>query len=296
MCRLTLVVFTMARLLPLLLLLCTFNCWGEYKEGVKPKVIGGWKANIRDAPYSVGIFQWKKLSMFSGMYIYSCGGAILTQIWVITAAHCVHHFGDILGSSEIKVAVGKNDMNFLNQWEFQFMSQVNLLVIHPQYNDTPSGFALFDVALLRLKRPLDFNFAVRPAKLPPPDYDEIFMTQACVAGYGRPSVNATTMGRLHAVCVLIHDTKTCNKLAYGVPWMGPYLCTLGFKHHSATCIGDSGSGLVKRLEDSNFLLVGILSGGPRCDKGQPLESFVRVSLFVPWISNTFDYYDLGYRK
>ncbi|VDM99997.1 unnamed protein product [Thelazia callipaeda] len=88
------------------------------------------------------------------------------------------------------------------------------------------------------------------------------------------------------------DRKTCRKILGSIP--NDALCTKEFVDKN-TCTGDSGSGLMGRLADGRWLLLGILSFGSRCSallRGQvdPLvQVFTDISLYSGEIDRFTDY-------
>ena len=67
-----------------------------------------------------------------------CGGSILTENVIITAAHCV------LDASKITVLVGHPNITS----DEIFATSVKSVIIHPDYNRDGKGF--YDLALLQL--------------------------------------------------------------------------------------------------------------------------------------------------
>ena len=48
-------------------------------------IVGGNDANIQDYPYQVALLS---ITSWGGSYAY-CGGSIINEYWILTAAHCV---------------------------------------------------------------------------------------------------------------------------------------------------------------------------------------------------------------
>ena len=62
----------------------TNNLCGNAKtyNNVSDRIIGGTEAGINEFPWQAGL-----LILVSGKY-YSCGGSLINNRWVLTAAHC----------------------------------------------------------------------------------------------------------------------------------------------------------------------------------------------------------------
>lgn len=89
-------------------------------------------------PYTVKIFSRENQETLSG---FSCSGSIVHQLWIITAAHCVHGF------KVFDVFVG----NVTN--DADHVVRAARVFVHPNFTVEPE--LANDVALLKLKRSLD---------------------------------------------------------------------------------------------------------------------------------------------
>lgn len=110
------------------------TCGCSSSSRISGKIVGGVSAKIEAWSWTVSI---------SIENDYLCGGAILSDIWIITAAHCVQHF---LPKS-IKVFAGSNI-----RWSSSQIRHVKKVFVHPKY---VSGTHKNDIALLHLNEPFD---------------------------------------------------------------------------------------------------------------------------------------------
>ncbi|XP_012879650.1 PREDICTED: serine protease 52-like [Dipodomys ordii] len=104
------------------------------EESIVTAIVGGQPANIADFPWQVGILT-------QGNHL--CGGAILNEWWILTAAHCFQR----INISNLEIIHGIDDLNTKDQKK----EKVDKLIIHPLFNDWLMDN---DIALVLLKAPL----------------------------------------------------------------------------------------------------------------------------------------------
>lgn len=107
-------------------------------------ILGGTTIPISSAPYQVSM-------KIGGSH--ACGGSIISDRWILTAAHCV-----VLGGATTSNTVIHAGSNNQTSSAGQNIS-VDAIYVHPSYNSSNSEN---DVALLHLATPLQFNNDVMP--------------------------------------------------------------------------------------------------------------------------------------
>ena len=235
-------------------------------------IVGGDDANISDYPWQVALTEQ------SGNWISAfCGGSIIDNYWILTAAHCVEDgFNGTLyirAGSDVYYAQGGTSYS------------VDEIIIHPNYNTNTYNN---DIALLKLNNPISFNSNRQPIMLICDE--QISMgaqntgVMATITGWGETETNNYN-GTLQVAQVPI--TSTSN---YGWGQIDSDMIMAGYPSGGYdTCQGDSGGPMVVRdIDDTEWMLVGITSWGNGCaEPGYP-GVYSRVSYFLDWICTNTD--------
>jgi secreted trypsin-like serine protease len=250
---------------------------GEAPAIVQQPIIGGTQA-------AVGEFPWMaQLHMtFNGVDILFCGGSLIGDRWVLTAAHCVasHRLDDIT-----HVDVGGVDTFTVEPGEQS--RKVAAIYVHPNYITPGQGInhGRYDVAVLELDRPIATTNTVRP--IPLAAMDPPVGTELTAIGYGDVVPTGGGSYRLLKVGLPIVDTLTCDADPE-MEWSfyPESLCTGHPDGASATCHGDSGSPLMHQTANGTWEQVGVTSwGDPEC---MSYSVSMRVASYRSWIQSVFD--------
>ncbi|XP_050596291.1 serine protease nudel isoform X2 [Bombus affinis] len=237
--------------------------------GSQLRVVGGRASHPKAWPFLVAIYK-------DGVFY--CGGTILNELWVLTAAHCLE--GYVGRYFEVQAGI-------LRQNSFSPMSQsrkARYTVMYSQYN---ARHLQNDIGMIMLDDPLRFNRWVRPVCLPGPNLlgpmwrNKPEPNTTCIAiGWGTTTEYGLNPDHLREVEVpILADCK------YEEDRNDASICA-GYPHGGRdACQGDSGGPLLCRnpYSTSQWYVAGVVSHGQGCAQPDEPGTYARVSYFLSWI-------------
>jgi trypsin len=236
----------------------------EIKLGGR-RIVGGEPVkDIQEYPWQVAI----EVTRDDGMDL--CGGSIIAQKWVLSAAHC---FQPPASPNAVKVKGGVT--NYIDEGVW---SPVEKVVVHEGFN--PDTFEN-DLALIKLKTvpqghviPLMDTSSTLPIGQP-----------LEVTGWGTTTENGEISKQLLKATVPYVDNGTCNEPnSYAGHVLQGMMCAGRKEGGTDACQGDSGGPLVWNTADG-FVLVGVISFGDGCARQLKYGVYTRVSPYRAWIEH-----------
>ncbi|XP_064292592.1 transmembrane protease serine 9-like [Plodia interpunctella] len=274
--------------------LSNHRAWGllhqfECGDSAADRIIGGANA-------SLGQFPWIARLAYSypdSSIDWLCGGAIVTDRYVLTAAHCI---GTPEDEHKLEyVRLGEHDVRTDPDCVLDVCApkvqdvKVKRTIIHPQFNNPEFHN---DLAIIELEKPVKLNNYVAPICLPstPEQTSTLKLGEmVTVAGWGK--TNITTQERakiLQTVKIPVLEKKKCS--TFGASFtMGDNEICAGAQLNKDACAGDSGGPLMKTfdtVEGPKNFLIGVVSFGPvLCGSVNP-GVYTNLAQFMGWILDT----------
>ncbi|KXF79759.1 S1 family serine peptidase [Enterovibrio coralii] len=270
------------------LVLSAFFAGNTYAEDKQPRIVGGSLISISDAPWQVF------LRGVRGNTTISCGGSIIADNFILTAAHCLYRLEDFT----FTVYAGSA------YWPNGTALPVTGRYLHPNYDDNTLDN---DIALLRISGTLPST--ARSILLVDEANQIAFNNEAAngtadnlfVSGWGSTSQDGSgdTDDLMGVLMTGVPDNQ-CSWLIDGfgnyVPALGDITICANSTSNEGTCTGDSGGPLVWQDPshagdtDLGARLIGIVSYGlaRECGNTGSPDGFAEVSHYLTWIAQTMD--------
>ncbi|CAK1552492.1 unnamed protein product [Leptosia nina] len=246
-----------------------------------PRIAGGEKADY--TPWIAILSYGDVLTKFQ------CGGSVLTERHILTAAHCVSaaYINGKLSSSYM-ATVGTNVINGSGQ-NYSIIANYT----HPNYR---MEYVKNDLGIVVTNASIIFSPLVERVTL---NFNHIADgVNVVIYGWGSAGLSEPLNPELEELEIVtvnstycLEETKRIAMKYFGFipPFIDPDKELCAYKEvGSGTCKGDSGSPLVCAATNEQ---VGITSWGIPCALGAP-DMFTRLSNYKEWILKVVD--DMGY--
>lgn len=236
------------------------------------------KANIAGGQIAAkGQYPWL-VSVEATNFVESwplCGGILITEEWVLTAAHCM----DSEKPEWLWVVSGEHDRDIEEGTEQRLY--VDSFVQHPDYTYWQKPY-LNDVALIHLSTPAEIDLYTTIAPLPNDGVDD-FIGPCEEAGWGITEEGAPGATILHWATVPLLEPEMCET-AYASEPDPNALCAGEMSGGIGACVGDNGSGLLCWSGYSGrFVVGGIMSWREGCALDGKPAFYMDVAKYRDWI-------------
>ncbi|XP_062316171.1 chymotrypsin-C-like [Osmerus eperlanus] len=238
---------------------------------VVTRVVGGDDARPHSWPWQISL-QYNR----EGEWRHTCGGTLISDQWVLTAAHCI-------SSKQYRVALGKH--NLINEEEGSLYVAPAKIVVHEKWTQL---FIRNDIALIKLETPVTFSDSVMAACLPEAGFLLPHNEPCYVTGWGRISTGGPIADDLQQALLPVVDHATCTLPDWWGFMVAETMVCAGGDGIVSGCNGDSGGPLSCRNAEGSWEVHGIVSFGLglSCNYPKKPTVFTQVSSYRDWIDNT----------
>ncbi|XP_067391387.1 serine protease 53 [Emydura macquarii macquarii] len=249
------------------------------KQKVFSRIVGGVNALRGEWPWQVSL-------QLRGEH--TCGGTVIGDTWILSAAHCFIGKDTTKDPSPWKVVLGRLQLS--GGTLPGVTRNVSQIITHEAYKDYTKGM---DIALLRLAEPVPFSRDIAPVCLPYSSHQFAFGSQCWATGWGRVKEDVTLPHPmpLRKVGLDLLSAETCNCIHNNLRQKelsspaGPGLICAGNQTGGqGPCQGDSG-GPVVCSENGTWFQAGILSFSVGCARSHSPILLTEVTAYTGWIQN-----------
>ncbi|CAK9810711.1 Serine protease gd [Anthophora quadrimaculata] len=249
---------------------------------INPLVVRGVKTSHGQWPWLVAIFIVKLKFQFQ------CAGTLVSNMHVITAAHCFQMDNIDLPAGTLSVSLGRYR---LQEWREKGSAnrEVAEYRLHPDYNTR--GNADADLAVMILREKVEYNLVIKPICLwaSSTNLENVVGKFGYVVGWGYDELGNQYAQEPRQTTAPIVSQEDClwSNTNFVLLTSNRTFCA-GLKDGTGPCNGDSGSGFVMYdPKTDRYYLRGIvsrsLSGGAMpCDLTQYVV-YVDVAKHLNWI-------------
>lgn len=241
-------------------------------EDFGPRMVEGVPAQAGARPWQVALVG----TAYDNVRGQFCGGTLIAQKWVATAAHCVDG-----GMQPFQLAVLPGILSLKDPGAKRVA--VKRIVVHPQWNPSTTDF---DIALLELDSAVPTSPKAKAVPIASTQADPAVGAKLTVSGWG-----ATKEGGPGSVILLTADIpvvsrETCNKAAsYDGGITGNMICAGREQGGIDSCQGDSGGPAITGA-GANPVLAGVVSWGTGCARREKYGVYTHVGRLSGWIKST----------
>lgn len=213
---------------------------------------------------------YEDIVSFRDMLGHRCGGSLIDEYLVLTAAHC----GPIARTATAFAGLGGTEEHIQK-------SKIDEAILHPSYNENTDDN---DIAIFILKDPIKETEYVKFTSIPQNVCDKNICDVADVKGWGETE-STRRPNELMCVKLKVINSSYCQDLWGKEKLSHPedVICTLSDDRKDA-CFGDSGGPII-----CDGVQVGVTSWGGEC--GHPKEPgvFARIDSYLDFIRETMEY-------
>nr|AUI10833.1 putative PQM protease precursor [Eratigena atrica] len=242
------------------------------------RIVGGKIAKFGDYPWMVSIQEKNS----KGTFDHICGGSIINENWIVTAAHC---FNKSDPASNYRAYVGLRSILKTKEKTVQ-RHEISKFIIHCDYDD--DGY-VNDIALVKTTEKIDIkgsggyvNGICLPSGATTPS------GTATVIGWGLTKYNGSMIELLKEATLPIVSWQTCKQIygdknsEFDYIQVTPAMLCAGGQGEDA-CQNDSGGPLFQTDDKGVATLIGTVANGAECAYKHYPGMYMKVSAYLSWM-------------